>query len=253
VRTVDNFGVTGETPSHPELLDFLATRLAENGWSVKKLIREIMLSQTYQQSAAVNAEALRTDPENRLLWRANLRRLDAESIRDAILSVSGELKLDVGGPNIGGAGAVDANTTAAQNTEYGYKFIDTRRSVYTPAFRNVRLELFEAFDFGDINQTMGARNTSTVATQALYLMNHPFVIEQSRLAAKRALTGTSLDDAARIDRAYRVTLGRLPSEKEKRLAREFTGSPGDSDELRLNAWAEFYQMLFACVDFRYLN
>jgi mono/diheme cytochrome c family protein len=255
VRTVDNFGSTGELPSHPELLDFLAARFVEDGWSVKKIVREVMLSRTYQLApvapASDNPQSI--DPENRLLWRANIRRLDAESIRDAILAVSGELKLDVGGPNIAGAGTIDANTTAAQNTEYGYKFTDTRRSVYTPAFRNVRLELFEAFDFGNINATMGARNTSTVATQALYLLNHPFVIEQSRLAARRALADATLDDAAQIDRAYRVALGRLPTETEKRLALDFVESPGNTDEKRLDAWAEFYQTLFACVDFRYLN
>ncbi len=274
VRTTDNFGVTGELPSHPELLDHLAVRFVASGWSVKQLIREIVLSRTYQLSVAADVRRLTSnsdqsqslltsaatghelDPDNRLFSHANRRRLDAESIRDAILIVSGELKLEAGGPNISGSKAINANDSSAGNIEYGYKFEDTRRSVYTPAFRNNRLELFEAFDFGDINKVLGQRNTSTVATQALYLMNHPWVMTQARLAAQRALAGAGLDDATRLERAYRVALGRPPDATERRLALEYVKSPageGTADERRLNAWAQFYQTLFACVDFRYVN
>ncbi|MBI5774522.1 MAG: DUF1553 domain-containing protein [Verrucomicrobia bacterium] len=270
VRTTDNFGTTGEAPSHPELLDHLAVRLVEHGWSVKKLVREVVLSRTYQldsnaergtQSAeTVSRSEFRVpssiDPENRLLWRQNRRRLDAESIRDTVLSVSGELKLDFGGPNMRGAGAIDANTTAAQNTEYTYVYADTRRSVYTPAFRNKRLELFDAFDFGDINAPMGRRNESTVAPQALFMLNHPFVIEQSGKAAERALGLPGKDDAARVDRAYRLTLGRWPTDAERQVALNFVQSPaseGAADAGRQKMWAQFYQMLFASVDFRFLN
>jgi hypothetical protein len=259
VRTVDNFGTTGEAPSHPELLDHLARRFIAEGWSVKKLVREIMLSRTYQ--LAVNADASApapgaANPDNRLFAHANRRRLDAEQIRDTILWISGELKLDVGGPNITGAGAIDANSTAAQNTEYTYVFNDTRRSVYTPAFRNRRLELFEVFDFGDINAPVGRRNVSTVAPQALFLMNHPFVIEQARLAAQRALAVAGLDDRARVERAYRTTLGRLPTARERALALQFVAveaTEGANEHQRLEAWSQFYQSLFACVDFRYIN
>jgi hypothetical protein len=254
VRTVDNFGTTGELPSHPELLDHLARRFIAEAWSVKKLVREIMLSRTYQLAAA--ARPSEADPDNRLFSHASRRRLDAEQIRDTILWVSGELKLGVGGPNIAGAGAIDANTTAAQNTEYTYVFNDTRRSVYTPAFRNRRLEIFEVFDFGDINATLGKRNVSTVAPQALYLMNHPFVIEQAKSAAQRALALPGLDDAARIERAYRMALGRPPTAKERDLALQFVAveaSAGTNESQRLEAWAQFYQSLFACVDFRYVN
>ena len=210
VRTVDNFGTTGEKPSHPELLDYLAARFVEEGWSVKKLIREIVLSRTWQQSVGKPSAA---DPDNRLFAHANRRRLDAEQIRDAILHVSGQLKLDVGGPNIDGAGEIDANSTAAQNIEYAYTFSDTRRSFYTPAFRNKRHELFEVFDFGDINQPIGQRHVSTVAPQALYLLNHPFVVEQARTAAERTLAKAD-SDAARIAAAFHRTLGRAPSPAE---------------------------------------
>jgi hypothetical protein len=253
---VDNFGTTGEKPSHPELLDHLALSFTERGWSVKSLIKRVMLSRTYQLSTAADSAALAVDPDNHLLWRMNRRRLDAEAIRDTILVVSGELRQEVGGPNIAGAKAINANDSSAGNIEYGYKFEDTRRSVYTPAFRNIRLELFEAFDFADINQVMGRRNVSTVAPQALYLMNHPFVMEQARLAAKKNLETPNLSDSARIGRAYRAALGRLPTDNERALALKFVATPadgGDGNAHQLEAWAQLYQVIFSCMDFRYLN
>ena len=256
VATVDNFGVTGERPSHPELLDYLASSFVEQGWSVKALIKQIMSSRAYQLSTARDPAALAADPGNRLHWRMNRRRLEAEAIRDTILLVSGELRRETGGPNIAGAKAINANDSSAGNIEYGYQFADTRRSVYTPAFRNIRLELFEAFDFADINQVMGRRNVSTVAPQALYLMNHPFVMEQARLAAARNLQTPHLTDAARIDRAYRTALGRLPTDNERKLALKFCAAPageGDGRAHPLEAWAQLYQVIFSCVDFRYLN
>jgi hypothetical protein len=255
VRTTDNFGTTGEVPSHPELLDHLALRFIEEGWSVKKLIREIVLSRNWQL-AAVNPESrLPTsetpDPDNRLLGHANRRRLDAEEIRDAILAVSGELRLELGGPNIAGAGEINANDTGAQNIEYKYEFKDARRSVYTPAFRNKRLELFEVFDFGDINAPLGRRNASTVAPQALYLLNHPFIIAQSRLAAERALASSTADDE-RLTSAFRSALGRAPTPQERLICARFL-TPVTDEKRRLEAWAQVYQSLFASVDFRYLE
>ncbi len=245
VRTVDNFGATGERPSHPELLDYLALRFVQEGWSVKQLIREIMLSRTYQLSSTGQTAALAADPENRLLGRMNRRRLDAEAIRDAMLAVSGQLDRTLGGPTIR-KGTV---------SEYGYTFDDRRRSVYTPVFRNRLLELFEVFDFADPNLVMGRRNVSTVATQALYLMNNPFVMEQARHAAQAALAVPGLDDTGRVDRAYQVALGRLPTERERQLALRVIAASGEeaSREGRLAAWERFYQALLACIDFRYVN
>jgi hypothetical protein len=133
--------------------------------------------------------------------------------------------------------------------ERDYRFEDTRRSVYTPVFRNKLLELFEVFDFANPNACLGNRNVSTVAPQALYLMNSPFVMDQARRMAQgmRALPG--LDDAARLERAYRLALGRRPSEREKQLALAFLDEPGP----REGAWERVCQALFACVDFRYVN
>lgn len=242
VRTVDNFGSTGELPSHPELLDFLATRFIEEGWSVKKLIREIVLSRTFQMSSAANADGLQSDPENRLLWRMNRRRLEAECIRDTILVVSGALDRTCYGNTI----------RKGTTVERDYVFDDVRRSVYTPIFRNRLLELFEVFDFPDPNMVVGRRNVSTVPTQALYLMNSPFVMNQARQAAELALQQKRLQETERIDRAYRTALGRLPTARERQLVLTYLGGAA-TPEQRLAAWERVYQALFACVDFRYLD
>ncbi len=247
VRTVDNFGTTGEKPSHPELLDYLALRFTAEGWSVKKLIREIMLSRTWQLAVAPPGAG---DPENRLFAHANRRRLDAEQIRDSILAASGALKLDIGGQNIAQAGDVDPNNTSAQNIEYAYQFTDTRRSVYVPAFRNKRLELFEVFDFGDINASMGQRNVSTVAPQALYFLNHPFVAGQAKLAAQRALAEPGTD-AGRLAQIFRRTLGRAPSAAEAAKCLAFLASA--ASDRQPDAWAQVQQTVFASLDFRYLE
>lgn len=250
VRSEDNFGMTGETPSHPELLDHLAVYLVENDWSIKSLIRYIMTSDTWRQSTIRRESSKDKDLDNRLLAAFPKRRLDAEQLRDSILSVAGQLDPKMFGPNIEGAGEINANSTAAQNTEYNYVFKDKRRSVYTPAFRVKRHELFELFDFANINFTIGQRNTSTVALQALYMLNNPFVIEQSRIAAKRLLEAES-DPERRIETAYRVTLGRAPSAGERRLVSEFLNN-GQSSDL-VSDWASIYQSLFGSIDFRYLN
>jgi hypothetical protein len=255
VRTTDNFGAMGETPSHPELLDYLAIRFIEEGWSVKKLIRQLMLTHTYQLGSASapeqgesvqNDRPLRNDvdPENRLLWRMNRRRLDAECIRDTILLVSGQLKFDRGGS------AIQAGVSA----DYGYQYSDTRRSVYVPVLRNALPELFEVFDFADPSMVAGCRNFSTVAPQALYLLNHPFMAEQAQYAAKRLLAETGLNQRARIERSYRLTLGRLPTDGEIRVVTQHLDGIGDQkgDEL-IVAWSQFYQSLFASVDFRYVD
>ena len=244
VRTVDNFGATGETPSHPALLDHLARRFVEQGWSIKTLIRELLLSRTYQMSSTADAEtarvAARVDPENRLLWKMNRRRLDAEAIRDTILTVSGQLDLTPGGATI------KKGTTL----ERDYVFDDVRRSVYTPVFRNKTLELFDVFDFANPNVCMGRRNVSTVAPQALYLMNSPFVLQQAKATAARLLALPGLDDAGRLEQMYRTALGRLPTAKERQLALDFLRlEPGP----RAAAWERLQQVVFACIDFRYVN
>jgi hypothetical protein len=252
VRTVDNFGTVGEPASHPELLDFLAIQFVLDEWSVKRLVRSIVLSRAYRMSSdhrfagqIAGRDPQLIDPENRLLWRMNRRRLDAEAIRDAMLVVSGRLDRTMGGPTV----------KKGTNNEYAYLFDDSRRSVYTPIFRNRLLELFEAFDFADPNLVMGRRNVSTVPTQALYLMNNPFVMEQSRYAAEVMLAVPNMNDAKRVERAYWTVLGRAPTEAECQLALRFVTPSNDaaSWEGRSVAWQRFLQSLFACIDFRYVK
>ncbi|MGC3970739.1 MAG: DUF1553 domain-containing protein [Pirellulales bacterium] len=267
VRSVDNFGTTGELPTHPELLDHLARQFTAGGWSTKKLIREVVLSHTYRLSTAADKTAAKVDPENRLLWRMNRRRLDAEAIRDALLSISGKLDPASGGPGIDDPSVLKGVGTVSP-TEYSYEFRDSRRSVYTPAFRNRTLELFEAFDFADPNTVAGKRNVSTVAPQALYLLNSPFMMDQARAAAEVALADDSANDAARVDLAFRKALGRKPTAGEREAVMKSLAAAAEigSDEkskkdaeqatvadVRLAAWERVYQALFGCVDFRYLE
>jgi cytochrome c553 len=234
VRTTDNFGTTGEVPSHPELLDHLAVRFAVEGYSTKKLVREIVLSNTYRMTSA--GPLPDADPENRLLGKANRRRLDAECLRDSILQVSGRLRLE---PPKG------ATYPASLNADYGYRHSGTERSVYAPVFRNALPELFEVFDFGDASVPNGRRDASTVAPQALYLMNNPFVLEQAKHAAARLLSEQHADDRARVVRAYRLALGRSPTEAEREVALRRVAPEG--------RWASLFHALFASIEFRYVD
>lgn len=258
VRTLDNFGSTGELPSHPELLDDLAARFMQDGWSTKRLIRELVRSQAYRMGVVTNARAEAVDPENRLLWRMNRRRLDAESIRDAMLAVSGRLDPRISGPNIQDP-SVLAQQKSDMPTEYDYVFADSRRSVYTPAFRNRMHELFEVFDFADQNSVVAKRSVTTVVPQALLMLNSSFVMEQARAAAERALALPELTVQQRIERAFRESLGRLPSCEESKIALaavtlpEQPGTTSMSVEAQLAAWERLFQSLFGCIDFRYLE
>ncbi|MDR3637168.1 MAG: DUF1553 domain-containing protein, partial [Isosphaeraceae bacterium] len=239
VRTTDNFGTTGEAPSHPELLDNLAVRFMEEGWSVKALVRQIVLSRTYQQSTDEDPKAVSVDPENRFCWRMNRRRLDAECIRDTILAVSGLLRQEMGGPTF----------PSELTSDYGFKPADVRRSVYAPVFRNALPELFEVLDFADPSLVIGRRNVSTVALQSLFLLNHPFVIDQARQAARRLLAENRPDDETRLVRIYRLALGRAPTDGERRIGLAFVSSRAGTDSEE--TWSLLVQALFASIDFRY--
>jgi hypothetical protein len=252
VRTADNFGTTGQLPTHPELLDHLASRFMENGWSVKHLIRDIVLSQTYAMSDDISDDAEQKDPENQLLSRFPRRRLDAESLRDAMLAAAGVIDQQVGGPNIQGATSIDSNDNGAAAVEYGYQFKDFRRSAYTPAFRNKRLELFEAFDFADINQAIGRREQSTVVTQALFLMNHPFVREMAHRTAKRLLLSPFDDNRGRLDQITRWILSRPATEAEADILLPSLKSASSQTDLE-KAWTNIAHALFASVEFRYTH
>ena len=252
VRSTDNFGSTGDLPTHPELLDFLAVKFMEDGWNLKRLVKEMVMSKTYRMAS--NTPGPASDPDNHLLARMNRKRLDAECLRDAMLAAAGTMQRDFGGPGVL-ATSVDSNDQKAQNLEYAYNFSDTRRSVYTAAFRNVRHPLFEVFDFADINQPIAQRTTSTVATQALFLMNAPQVIEQARHAADVILKASSTP-AERIQTAFRSSLQRAPTSAELAQVTEFIESSisgnATAEEAR-DVWARFIQTLWATPEFRFLD
>jgi cytochrome c553 len=240
VRTVDNFGTTGEPPSHPELLDHLAAQFIQEGWSVKQLIRTIVLSRTYRLSSS--SAKLKSDPENRLLSQMNRNRLDAESLRDAMLAAAGALDLAMGGRTF----------SANLSSDYRFAYNEPRRSVYAPVFRNSLPEIFEVFDFANPSMVTGRRNVSTVAPQALFLMNHPFVREQAQRTAERLLAENVDGERSRINRAFLLTLSRRATDAEIALSERFLTS-GAADSSRAEAWTQIVQSLFASIEFRYLR
>ncbi len=239
VRTTDNFGTTGERPSHPELLDELAIQFMADGWSVKRLVRRLVGTRAYRLGTAGSAELLAADPENRLYGRALRRRLDAEALRDTMLWAAGTLDLTPGGPTI----------PAQLSADYGFVDQQSRRSVYVPALRNAPPQLFLDFDMADPSTVTGVRNASTVAPQALYLMNDEFVAQQARATAQRLLAEPALDRAARTERLFRMLLGRAPTEAELAATFAYLEESGDEAE----TWSRLVQAVFASLDFRYLN
>ncbi|MEZ0265275.1 MAG: DUF1553 domain-containing protein [Phycisphaerae bacterium] len=242
VRTTDNFGTTGELPSHPELLDYLATRLGQEKWSIKSLIRQVMTSRAYRMASTVLPDAAKVDPENRLVSRQNRRRLEAEALRDSMLAVSGQIKFEgAGGPTY----------KPGMTSDFAYKHAgDVRRSVFVPAFRNAMNDAFEVFDVADPSVGTGRRNASTVAPQALFMLNHPFVAEQATAAAERFMAdGASGDDEARLRQVYRAALGRGPTPGEAKIALAFVKEEGGSKD----AWRQVIQAVFGSVDFRYVE
>ncbi|HUE70465.1 MAG TPA: PSD1 and planctomycete cytochrome C domain-containing protein [Pirellulaceae bacterium] len=216
VRTVDNFGVNGDSPSHPELLDHLAARFVREGWSVKKLVRAIALSRTYQLGGDAPPANLAVDPANRLVWRHSPRRLDAEEIRDAMLAAAGNLNLTPPAASPAKDFAVrEIRNNGPEATALAKAAAASRhRSVYLPLVRGVTPTSLAAFDFAEQGMVTGSRDSTTVATQALYLLNDPLVREQSLALAERLLAESGESDAQRIALAYRLIFGRMATTEE---------------------------------------
>ena len=216
VSSVDNFGTNGDLPSHPDLLDHLAGRFVHDGWSVKRLIRSIVLSRTYQLSAASTEAHLLADPVNRLLWRHAPRRLEAEEIRDATLAASGTLEHSR--PHASFAKdfqVVEMANNGAQARDVAAAAQASRhRSVYLPLLRDAVPTSLEVFDFAQQGLVTGSREVTTVAAQALYALNDPFVRSQAAAMAARLTADTASDDAARAGAAYRLVFGRSPTAAE---------------------------------------
>ena len=228
VPTPDNFGAAGARPSHPELLDTLAVEFMNDGWSIKGLIRRIVLSRAYGLDSAHDPRNFEADPDNALVWRMSKLRLEAEAVRDALLFVGGRL---ANGPPVGSAVARVGEGLALFVRVEGLDASDTHRSVYLPVVRDRVLESLALFDFADPSLVTGERATTTGPAQALYFLNGPLVIRQAEALADRvrAIEG---DEAHRVDRAYRIALARGPTavERDRALAflREFAARAGGS-------------------------
>ncbi len=249
VSSVDNFGILGAEPSHPELLDWLAVRFMDNEWSVKTLIREIVTSQTYQLSSHHNEAKHRVDPDVVSLWRMRPRRLEFEPLRDAMLAFSGEL--DPSRPEQGsvvaamGDGCLERQVKTAPLEAHR-----PWRSVYLPVVRFYAPPMAEAFDCAPSTLATGERAVTTVPGQALFLLNNEFVAEQAEAAGTRLLAMKAENSETRIRAAFEQALGRAPDTQELSDALAFvTDYPAEKPA---DAWAAFAQSLFATAEFRYV-
>ncbi|WP_406694256.1 DUF1549 domain-containing protein [Singulisphaera sp. Ch08] len=256
VATPDNFGAAGQRPSHPELLDTLAVDFMADGWSIKRLIRRIVLSRAYGLDSTHDPRNFEADPDNTLVWRKCKRRLEAEALRDALLAVGGRLNPD---PPVGSATARVGEGLARFVRIVGLDVSDTHRSVYLPVIRDEVLEPLALFDFADPSLVTGERATTTGPAQSLYFMNGPFVARQAKALADR-LRAVEGDDSRKIDQAYRLTFTRPPTlaERDRVVAflRDFAAlalaNAREVDPAR-EAWSAFCQALFANAEFRYLD
>ena len=262
VRTVDDFGSTGENPSHSELLDHLAVRFAAPlstlnpqlstspsgmGWSVKKLIRALMLSHTYRQASTMDPDHMKRDGANTLFWRMNPKRLEFEAIRDSMLLVSAQLDFarPDGIPIAGNGGKGKTARTRATLDEHALC-----RTVYLPVLRDLLPEIYKTFDFPEPTQILGRREVTTVPAQALFFLNSEFAASAASSAAARILDDKSLrDDDVRIRRAYAVLLGREPARDEIADAAAFLAAEKGTPSA---AWTSLVQSLMAGTEFRYV-
>ncbi len=259
VRSVDNFGLLGEKPSHPELLDWLASHFVKDGWSLKKLHRRIMLSSTYQMSGTDNPKAALIDPENRLLWRANIRRLEAEAIRDSLLAVSGLLDRKPGGPaltHVNNRGYLFDHTSKDLTT-----YTSDRRSVYLPVIRNNLYDVFQLFDAPDAAVLNGDRSTTTVATQSLFFMNSPLAMRSSDALTDRVFEIAKLSDSERVHSLFALALGREPEPEEierilsaiRTFEKEFSDAGSDPVTRQRKSWSAVCQAVLASSEFIYIK
>ena len=261
VATVDDFGSTGELPSHPELLDFLAVRFVEQKWSVKSMIRELVLSRTYRQASTYQAAAFQIDPDNRLLWRASKRRLEAEAIRDAMLAVSGELNRTRPAASLVGKVILDRPISLIGLDKRLPEDLDgsVHRSVYLPVIRDRLPDVLELFDFAQSSFVTGARETTNVPTQALYLMNSPFVQLRAAALARRVRAESGDNSTENVRRIFRLCFNRLPDSGEEARAVKFlatdtkAASEPNNAEGQADSLTSFCQAILATAEFRNLD
>ncbi len=271
VRTPSDFGLRSDPPTHPELIDHLAARLIAGNWSLKQIHRLILNSATYQQASIERPECRRVDAENRLLWRMNRKRLDFESLRDALVAAAGQLDLAMGGPGV-------------ELTKTPWS---PRRAIYGFIERQNLPSVFRTFDFASPDVHSPQRYATTVPQQALFLMNSPFVLDQTRKLAARTATAGVVERRAQIETLYREALGRRPTARETELGLAFlahedgllapsvaatqaTSAPPDvpasgptgqeppaappsSDPAGLSAWERYVQIILLSNEFVYVD
>jgi hypothetical protein len=233
VTTPSDFGIRSDPPSHPELLDWLADRFIADGWSLKKMHRLMVLSRTYRQKSDDRADGLAVDPENRLLWKMSRQRLDFEATRDALLAVAGKLDCQIGGPSVQNALAPRA----------------TRRTLYSFLDRLNVPGLFRTFDFPTPDATSPRRDNTTIAPQALFLMNHPLVMECARNILRRPGVVGELDPQNKTRRIYGLLFGRSPAPRELQLGRDYVAAGGGS----ALAWERYVHALLQTNEFAWID
>ncbi|MEW6307048.1 MAG: PSD1 and planctomycete cytochrome C domain-containing protein [Verrucomicrobiota bacterium] len=257
VRTPNDFGTRGQPPSHPELLDYLATRFIAGGWSIKAMHKQLMLSHAYQISTTDDPSAALKDADNRLLWKFNRRRLDAEEIRDSLLAVSGALDRTPGGPH---PFKPEWEWRYTQHKPFVDDFESNRRSVYL-LYQRIRLQpILGLFDGADPNAATGQRPLSTTAIQALFMMNDPLAHQQAERFADRLLAAPGTT-ASRIDLAYQLAFARPATKDELRdgvtylagIEQKFASAQTSADKLERAAWASYCRVLYSSNEFIYLD
>ena len=258
VDTVDNFGLQGSPPTHPQLLDWLAVQFMESGWSIKAMHRLIMSSDVYQRDSGFNADNIQIDSANRFYWRCNIRRLEAEAIRDAMLAVSGTLDLTTGGSLL---------TTKNREFLFNHTSQDKssyadirRRSIYVPVIRNHLYDVFQLFDYTDASVLKGDRDTSTIAPQALFLMNSDLVTELTGSMADRLMSLETTRES-RINRLFLEAYGRPVTDEEAERASQFlvkfeklvSQQAGQADVPTAEAWQALCQSIVLSSEFVYIR
>jgi hypothetical protein len=240
----------GERPTHPQLLDYLTTKFVEDGWSIKKLHKRILLSAVYQQSSDSNEASAKLDPSNKLLWHFNRRRLEGEAIRDSMLATAGMLNTKMGGPGV--FPPLPAGMTSRGGWNKHEDAADAvRRSVYIFVRRNTRYPMLETFDMPDTHESCARRNNTITPLQALELMNNNLVSDWSQAFARRVRNDQGLTPEAQVDRAWRLAFARPAAADEQKLALDFMkkqaslGSPSPLTDL--------CHMLLNSNEFLYIN
>ncbi len=244
VRTIDNFGTTGEEPSNPELLDWLTLQFVQHGWSTKWLVREIVHSDAYKRASQCPKSSMELDPDNRMFARGHIRRLDAETLRDTLLELSGELELGA---------QIESTIPPKVKDDYTFKHVSNYRSVYGPWFRNSLPDLFAELDGANPSFPISKRNRSTIAPQALAMLNSEWIAERTSKFGSRLAEVTIHSDEQKINSCFLSVLSRLPSSREVQWAKETVDLARRSQMQEEKLWGSLAHDLVASIDFRYVE